>query len=289
MAAAPLISILIAARNAAHELPRCLDSIRAQTFRDFEVIVMDGGSTDGTAALLKASGDVVTLWRSEPDAGISNAWNKALAAARGEWFCVLGADDWLWDAGAFERLAPHLRGAAPRYRVVYGQIRQLDPAGRLIEQLGEPWEDFKGRFRSYACLPHPGLMHHRSLYETRGGFDERLRFAADYEFLLRELATGDALFVPTLVAGVGWGGLTAAPENYVASMRETETVLSLHGLRPPALTWAYWKMLAHIYAGLRALVGPRAARRLADFYRIVSLRKPRYAAIDSGDREGPAR
>jgi len=65
--------------------------------------------------------------------------------------------------------------------------------------------------------------------------------------------------------------------------------LRMHGLRPPAFTWAYWKLLAYVYAGLRALVGPRLARRMADFYRVASLRKPRYAAIDGGGREGPAR
>ncbi len=289
MASAPLISIVIATLNAARVLPRCLASIRAQTFRDFEVIVIDGASTDGTVDILGRSGDTVSEWRSAPDTGIYSAWNKALPLAKGEWLCFLGADDWLWDGDALARLAPHLRTAPPVHRVVYGQVRQLDGEGRLIAQLGEPWPGFKGRFRSYDCLPHPGLMHHRSLFEIHGEFDEHFQLAADYEFLLRELATGDALFVPAVTVGVGWGGRTTTPENFILGMRETETVLRMHGLRPPALTWGYWKFLAHFYAGLRALVGERAARRLADLYRILSLRKPRYAAIDRGRPKGPAR
>jgi glycosyltransferase involved in cell wall biosynthesis len=288
LAAAPLISVVMSTLNAARVLPRCLDSLRAQSFRDFEVIVMDGASTDGTVEILRNGGDIVTEWRSAPDTGIYNAWNKALPLMRGEWFCFLGADDRLWDADAFACLAPHLRTAAPRHRIVYGQIRQLDDEGRVIEELGEPWSGFKDRFRSHVCLPHPGLMHHRSLYEQSGGFDERFRLAADYEFLLRELKTGDALFVPSLTVAVGWGGRTTRPEEYVAGMRETEAVLRMHGLRPPAVAWAYWKFLAHFYAALRALVGERAARRLADLYRVLSLRKPRYAAIDAGKPEGPA-
>ena len=288
MAATPLISIVISKLNAARVLPRCLDSLRAQAFRDFEVIVMDGASTDGTVDILRASGDAVTQWHSTPDTGIYSAWNKAMPLVRGEWFCFLGADDRLWDAGALERLAPRLRDAAPRYRIVYGQIRQLDGEGNLIEQLGEPWPGFKARFRSHVCLPHPGLMHHRSLYERTGGFDERFKLAADYEFLLRELKTGDALFVPSLTVAVGWGGRTTRPEEYVAGMRETEAVLRLHGLHPPAVAWAWWKFLAHFYAALRALVGEGAARRLADLYRVLTLRKPRYAAIDAGKPEGPA-
>jgi hypothetical protein len=289
VAAAPLISVVIATLNAARVLPRCLDSLRAQSFREFEVIVIDGASTDGTVELLRASADVVTQWASAPDAGIYGAWNKALPLARGEWLCFLGADDWLWDSEALARMAPHLRSAAPRFRVVYSQLRQVDGEGQLIAQLGEPWEACKGRFRSHDCLPHPGLMHHRSLFERHGGFDERFKLAADYEMLLRELKTGDALFVPAVTVGVGWGGRTTLPENYIASMRETETALRRHGLRPPALTWAWWKFLAHCYAALRAMVGARATRRLADLYRVLTLRKPRYAALDRGKPEGPAR
>ena len=289
MAAAPLISIIIASLNAARVLPRCLESLRAQSFREFEVIVIDGASTDGTADILSRSGDAVTVWRSAPDAGITSAWNRALPLARGEWLCFLGADDRLWDGDALARLVPQLRAAMPRYRVVYGQVRQIDEAGRLIEQLGEPWQRFKGRFRSRDALPHPGLMHHRSLFESHGRFDERFRLAADYEFLLRELATGDALFVPVVVARVGWGGSTTRPENFVLSLREVERALRMHGLRPPRLRWAYRKLLAHAYAGLHALLGERKARRLADLYRVATLRGPRYGAIDRGEREGPAR
>ena len=75
---APLISVVIATRNAARSLPRCLESLRAQAFREFEVVVMDGASADGTVDLLKSSGDVVTTWRSSPDAGLYSAWNAAL-------------------------------------------------------------------------------------------------------------------------------------------------------------------------------------------------------------------
>lgn len=289
MAAAPLITIVVATLNAARVLPRCLESLRAQLFRDFEVIVIDGASTDGTVDILRRSGDTVSAWRSAPDTGIAGAWNSALALARGEWLCFLGADDRLWDADALARLVPHLRAAAPRCRVVYGQVRQIDEAGRLIEQLGEPWERFKGRFRSRDALPHPGLMHHRSLFEIHGHFDERFRLAADYEFLLRELATGDALFVPVVVVGVGWGGSTTRPENFVLSLREVERALRMHGLRPPRLRWAYRKLLAHAYVGLHALLGERRARRLADIYRVATLRGPRYGVIGRGEREGPAR
>lgn len=277
MAAAPLISVIIATRNAAAHLPRCLESLRAQAFRDFEVVVMDGGSTDGTVELLKASADVVATWRSGPDAGLYSAWNAALALARGEWICFLGADDWLWDAGSLERVAPRLRAALPRHRVVYGTLRQVDEAGRVVEELGRPWPEFRARFLSHDCLPHPGLMHHRSLFERHGRFDESFRIGADYEFLLRELVAGEALFVPELVVGAGWGGRSTTPENFAEGLDELARALRMHGLRPPFPKWLYWKLLARAYLGLHALLGRERARRLADLYRTLTLRKPRYA------------
>jgi len=277
VAAAPLISILIATRNAAQGLPRCLDSLRRQTFRDFEAIVMDGGSTDATADILKASGDVVAAWRSEPDSGIYSAWNKAVALAKGEWICFLGADDWLWDEGALERLLPQLRTARPHARVVYSRVRQVDGQGRVAAELGEPWRQAKESFRSHVCLPHPGLMHHRSLFEVHGRFDEGFQLAGDYEFLLRELTTRDALYVPTPTAGMDLGGKTTSPEHYLELHRETRRALSMHGLAPPRLRWAYMSVLGWLYRGLHALVGDRAARRLADAYRVLTLRDARYS------------
>jgi glycosyltransferase involved in cell wall biosynthesis len=277
MSQGPLISILIATRNAAGVLPHCLDSIAKQAFRAREVIVMDGASTDGTVDVLRTRTDVVTVWRSEPDSGIYNAWNKALPYARGEWLCFLGADDWLWDEHALDRLVPHLRAAAPRFRVVYGLTRLVDARGRVMQEAGEPWESFKARFRSHVCLPHPGLMHHRSLFAIHGRFDEGFGLAGDYEFLLRELKTGDALFVPEVAAAMKFGGRTTSPEHFLQLQNETGRALAMHQLSPPRLYWAYGTFCAWAYVKLRALVGDRAARRLADLYRLATLRKPRYS------------
>lgn len=288
MAPAPLITVVVATLDAARSLPRCLASLRAQTFRDFEVLVMDGGSTDGTQALLAAS-DAVTAWRSAPDAGLYAAWNAALPLARGEWICFLGADDWLWDADALARLVPHLkapppaggeRAVPPRVRIVYSRVRQVDAAGETVEELGEPWETFRAKFRSRDCLPHPGLMHHRSLFAEHGAFDASLTLAADYEFLLRELKGRDAHYVPALTVGASWGGRTTRLDLARERLRQTGEALRRHGLRPPAWTWAWWSLLVRVHGVLAGALGERAAARLADLYRVLTLRKPRYARRD---------
>lgn len=283
MATAPLISVVIATRNAARGLPRCLDSLRRQAFRDFEVIVIDGASTDASVSMLEAAGDVVTAWRSEADSGIYCAWNKGLALTRGEWICFLGADDWLWDERALAQLAPQLRSAPAGCRVVYSRLGQVDPRGRVAAELGEPWEAAKARFRSHVCLPQPGLMHRRSLFDAHGRFDESFQLAGDYELLLRELKTGDALYVPALTVGMELGGKTTSPQHFLQMQYEAARALRMHGLAPPRLLWAWWNASAWLYRGLHALLGDRAARRLADLYRRLTFRDARY----SGTGEGP--
>lgn len=95
----PDITVITATYNASKVLPGLIDSLRSQTDQDFEWIVVDGASTDGTVELVEAAGDVVTRWVSEPDFGIYHALNKALGLATGEYYLVLGADDRLRTEG----------------------------------------------------------------------------------------------------------------------------------------------------------------------------------------------
>ncbi len=89
----PRISVIIAVRNGAGTLQRALDSVFEQTYDDIELIVMDGASSDGTQAILERNAARIAYWRSEPDGGIYQAWNKALDHVTGDWICFLGADD----------------------------------------------------------------------------------------------------------------------------------------------------------------------------------------------------
>ena len=89
----PRISVVIAVYNGAQTIQRALDSIFEQTYRDLEVVVIDGGSTDGTQAILEHNASQIAYWVSEPDRGVYNAWNKALDHVTGDWVCFLGADD----------------------------------------------------------------------------------------------------------------------------------------------------------------------------------------------------
>ena len=206
---APLISIIVAVFNGKATLQQCIDSVAQQTWPNRELIVIDGGSTDGTVELLNANREKIAYWISEPDRGIFNAWNKGLAHANGEWICFLGADDHLWDARVLERIAAQLDRIPPGIRVAYGQIMMLGAEGQQLYTVGAPWEEAGELFKQYMSIPHPAVMHRKSLFERHGKFDESFHIAGDYEFLLRELKTGVAVFIPDIIViGMRAGGIS---------------------------------------------------------------------------------
>src|SRR5581483_3497952 len=98
-AAAVPVSVVTAVRNAAATIARTIASVRAQDFAGIEHIVVDGASGDGTLEVLRSLGRDVALWTSEPDRGISDAFNKGIALARGEIIGILNGDDW-YEPGA---------------------------------------------------------------------------------------------------------------------------------------------------------------------------------------------
>lgn len=270
----PRISIVVSVLNGAGTLQRCLDSVARQTYAEKELIVIDGGSTDGTPRLLRRNAHALTYWVSEPDRGIYHAWNKGLKRATGEWICFLGADDYLLTPSVLERFAPVLARAYPSARVVYGQVALVNDQGVEMQRLGESWQGVRKRFRQIMCLPHTGLMHHRSLFSERGGFDETYRIGGDYELLLRELRDGEAFYEPNLVvAAMGHGGVSTDPSRSLTMIREFRRAQLRHGLARPGGVWLVALAKARLRVWLWRILGERMASYVFDTFRLASAKK----------------
>lgn len=261
----PLISVIIAVYNGKATLQQCLESVTQQTYDNVELIVIDGGSSDGTVDLINANSQDITYWISEPDRGIYNAWNKALAQANGDWICFLGADDFLWDVQVLERMVAQLILIPPGIRVAYGQIMLLNTASVKLYAVGEPWEDVKDRFKQVMCIPHPAVMHRRSLFIQHGAFDESFRIAGDYELLLRELKTNDAFFIPGVVmTAMRQGGVSSDPANTLLGLREVRAAQIKNGQRWPGFVWLMALARAYTRSLLWNLMGEKTARKILD-------------------------
>lgn len=243
-AAPPFFSIIIATLNSARTLDRCLDSIDSQHFREFELLVIDGNSGDGTQAIVTARGDLISGFVSEPDKGIYDAWNKAVAIARGQWLCFLGADDCFWDTEVLSDYQAFIADAVTT-RFVYGQIAKLGKNGEILGIEGRQWLLAARHFPHAMTVPHVASMHHRSLFES-ARFDARLKIAADYKFLREELLTRGATFFPRIVAGAQTGGISTALNQAIPSVLELRRVLREAGGVPLAWYLQFAKTAASV-------------------------------------------
>jgi glycosyltransferase involved in cell wall biosynthesis len=265
-----LISIIVPVLNSRATLRRCLDSILGQKNADFELVVVDGGSTDGSVDILREYDDRIAFWESRPDGGVYPAFNRGIGHATGDWLYFLGSDDWLWSDDVLHKLAPHLASAYPEYRVVYGQVIYVNQKGETLTALGEPWERFRRHFLQGHMVPHQAVFHHRKLFEEHGPFNETFRVAGDYEFLLRELAHRPALFVPDLIiAGYQHGGGSSVPENWMRVLSERRRAYALNRVQPPRLLWYSFAARTVLRAALWKVLGARAAGRLLDGVRAL--------------------
>jgi len=250
----PLISVVVATRNAADTIHRCIDSIVGQDYANWEIVVSDGNSTDGTIDNVKeyAASHSVS-WQSSPDTGIAQAWNRALDMVRGDWILFLGSDDRLHDNHVFARIAPFLLTAKPEYRVVYGQVQLIEPDGHYLGNVGAPWAMARKRFTSIMSVPHQGCFHRSLLFRELGCFDESFHITADYEFLLRELPVHDALFVPeTIVTDMEAGGVSDTSwRTMLIEFRRASRAHGWPGIPWPKFLW-YWALRS----GLTGLLGP---------------------------------
>jgi glycosyltransferase involved in cell wall biosynthesis len=271
-----LISIITSTRNAARQLPNAIKAMRQQSYSNFEWIIVDGASTDGTVDVIRKNGDIVDQWISEPDGGIYEAWNKGLQLARGEWICFLGADDWLWEPDVLLKFSRVLEQAYPPFRVVYGRVAIVNGSGDVLFYEGTAWPKVRRRFQSVMSIPHPGLMHHRSIFEEHGFFDPSFKIAGDYELLLRELRCRDARFVPEVVtAGMSREGISSRPEAIGISLLELRRATRKNGRLFPGVPWIT-SMARHILRrALWSVLGERMAPIALDVGRGI-IGKPSY-------------
>jgi glycosyltransferase involved in cell wall biosynthesis len=196
----PLVSVVVPVHNGERFLADALRSIREQAYADLEVLVVDDGSTDGTAALLDSLGpDIRALHR--PQGGPAAARNDGLRAARGAYVAFLDADD-LWPTGRLHKQVHYLE-EHPRAEVVLGRVLAVDERGAPLAGAG-------------VVDVHLGCaVFRRSAFDRVGLFDESLRFSEDHDwfFRARELGLGvHVLDRVTLHYRVHAGGMTRQPE-----------------------------------------------------------------------------
>jgi glycosyltransferase involved in cell wall biosynthesis len=199
----PLVTVVTAVFNGQPYLAGCLESVLGQDYTNIEHIVIDGGSTDGTLDVLGQFNNRIAFWKSEPDQGVYDAWNQALAEARGEWICFLGVDDAFLPGAVSDYMA--IAAKHPKAEYLSSRVRWVHPSG-YERTKGAPWA--WPEFSRWMCSAHPGSMHRRSLFDRLGTYDASFGSAADYELLLRARGSLQTAYLPRVTVMMRGGGMT---------------------------------------------------------------------------------
>lgn len=175
----PLISVITVCFNAASSLVGTIDSLRQQTSSNYEFIIIDGGSTDGTLDLLQEHGLHIDVWISAPDQGIYDAMNKGAALAKGVYLAFLNADD-SYLPHTIAQVEQVLQTTQPD--ILHGniiKIREID--GQTYRREEKPQPEIMPQGMG---IFHPATFVKREAFEKVGGYDITYRLAADYALFL---------------------------------------------------------------------------------------------------------
>lgn len=179
----PLVSVIIATRNAQASLAATLDCLLRQTVRCFEVLLIDGASTDQTLAVASNFRQLFSVQLSEPDNGIADAWNKGVSLSKGQWVIFLNSGD-LLHPGHFERAAPFLSLGDQR-RILFCDVLKFSQSGKIVRVVNGRVPNRANLVKGGIGFGHPGSFTNRLAFVELGGFDASMKIALDTEFLLR--------------------------------------------------------------------------------------------------------
>ncbi len=189
MPGAPLVSVVMPVHDGEVHLRQAIDSILRQTFPDFEIIVLDDASTDGTASILadcaRADSRVRLLKRERRGAGLTIALGQACAETRGLYIARMDADDVAFP----ERLETQVRflSSRPGVAVLGAAMRFLGPSGPIPRILRHPEgvAEVRAMLTRANCIAHPTVLMRRDAYAAAGGYRPAFLHAEDYDLWLR--------------------------------------------------------------------------------------------------------
>jgi len=179
------LSIITINLNNKAGLQKTLASVLSQIYSDFEYIVIDGGSTDGSYELIKGYTEKLSYWISEPDKGIYNAINKGIVKATGKYCLFLNSGDYLVNSGSLSKLFANKLDED----IVYWNSFLID-SSQTIKKLIQP-NKLSASFFYNSTINHQSCIIKRTLFDEYGIYDENFKIASDWLFFLKTIVFGN--------------------------------------------------------------------------------------------------
>ncbi|NDV95254.1 glycosyltransferase [Dysgonomonas sp. 521] len=176
----PTFSIIIPTYNSSKTVGNCINSILTQTYTDYEILIMDGLSTDNTLDILNSYQDIRIHVISEKDNGVYDAMNKGIEKSRGEWLYFLGSDDYLYDNAVLSDISDYIKEKDSD--IVYGDAYMV---GQQCRQAGI----FTRKRFNVANICHQSIFYSKNIFSRLGMYNLEFPLYADWDFNIRCFAT----------------------------------------------------------------------------------------------------
>ncbi|MEZ4856626.1 MAG: glycosyltransferase family 2 protein [Gelidibacter sp.] len=254
-----LISIITINYNNAKGLLKTIESVVAQTFVDFEYIIIDGGSSDASVSVIEQFGSQINHWVSEPDHGIYNAMNKGIKVAKGDYILFMNSGDFLYNPQVLQDVFDKM---SLENDLIYGDV--------LLRHKKNNWErlqvhpevlPFSYFYKQTIC--QQACFFKRSLFDRLFYFNESSKISADWEFLIYAIYIEKVNYqkVGVLVAVYDMEGVSSTSEFRSLAAQEREDFMAL-----------YFPLFKDDYKRLKGYASPRFSQ-LKQIEQSVFLRK----------------
>lgn len=248
-----LVSIITPSFNQAQFLERTIQSVLAQEYPRIEYIIVDGGSTDGSADIIKKHQSRLAWWVSQQDKGQTDAINKGFNRATGDILAWINSDD-TYNPGAVSQAVKYLT-ENPDVALVYADCNFIDEEDRLIGKFKSAQTDYRRLREGYVHIPQQTMFFRAKFWKELGPLDPSFYFAMDYDLWTRIAAKAPLKYL----SGYAWANfrIHTTSKTNVADERGWQEMLRVHyrdggGFFSPIVAKYY----------LRKIIGPLWKRRI---------------------------
>ncbi len=243
------ISVITVCYNSIKTLENTIQSVKNQTYKDIEYIIVDGGSTDGTLDIITKYSDFVDKWISGNDNGLYDAMNKGIELSTAEYIGILNSDDTFYCNNTIENIADFL--SLNMVDACIGNIEQHNEYGRVIRKYNsKKWTP--DRLKIGFMPPHPSIFFRRDLFKKFGYYSLEFKIGADYELITRYFLKNQISWKYSGITTTSMllGGLsTSGLESYNLITNEINKSLAMNQIKYNSLLIRFrflWKLLDYI-------------------------------------------
>lgn len=217
------ISVITATFNAANHLPILIDSLRAQTYKNFEWIVVDGASVDNTLSILKNVKDLNIVLSSKPDFGIYDAINRAIKISKCDYYVVIGADD-VFSPDSIENFINLIDESSA---IITAPI-MINSKKYDLSKLPIFLSGFQAKIYGHSVA----TLFRKSLHDKHGYYSRNYPIAADYDFMMKLILANERISYSKIIAGK-FSSYGVSTKDRLGSASEVMRVMVSHGYSLP--------------------------------------------------------